>query len=343
MVAGPPRPLARSGRGRVLPPGLAQAPPQAARPRALDAHPALHRRRRARPRRPRLAARRDRGGVPPVGPHAPARADRRPRHRAHARRRPRAARALLPPARPPRHRSRASASCGGRSRSSCGPRSPSRCGLRPSSPGTSRRSTRRRSDSPAIHRLEHLSFVVVGLLVWTLIIDPAHHLRLTVNERIGVAVLLFWIGQVLSYVFVFGFEPLLRRLRRAAGAPARPLPPHRPAARRRRDDGRADADARRRPRAALPERPSRQAGGAAPRRARRVTPSPWSFSFEPLYLVLAAVALALYVRAWRPSPRHAWRAVVVRRRAAARGRRAQLAARDDRRPTTSSSSTCSRT
>ena len=62
-------------------------------------------------------------------------------------------------------------------------------------------------DSPAIHRLEHLSFVVVGLLVWTLIIDPAHHLRLTVNERIGVAVLLFWIGQVLSYVIVFGFEP----------------------------------------------------------------------------------------------------------------------------------------
>ena len=62
-------------------------------------------------------------------------------------------------------------------------------------------------DSPAIHRLEHLSFVVVGLLVWTLIVDPARHLRLTVNERIGVAVLLFWLGQVLSYVFVFGFEP----------------------------------------------------------------------------------------------------------------------------------------
>ena len=61
--------------------------------------------------------------------------------------------------------------------------------------------------SPAVHRLEHLSFVVVGLLVWTLIVDPAHHLRLTVTERIGVAVLLFWIGQVLSYVFIFGFEP----------------------------------------------------------------------------------------------------------------------------------------
>ena len=62
-------------------------------------------------------------------------------------------------------------------------------------------------ESPAVHRLEHLSFVVVGLLVWTLIVDPAHHLRLTVTERIGVAVLLFWIGQVLSYVFIFGFEP----------------------------------------------------------------------------------------------------------------------------------------
>ena len=39
-----------------------------------------------------------------------------------------------------------------------------------------------------------------------------------------------------------------------------------------------------------------------------MTPSPWSFSFEPLYLLLAAVALALYVRAWRREPGHAWRA-----------------------------------
>jgi len=39
-----------------------------------------------------------------------------------------------------------------------------------------------------------------------------------------------------------------------------------------------------------------------------VTPSPWSFSFEPLYLVLAGVALALYVRAWRREPGNAWRA-----------------------------------
>jgi putative membrane protein len=37
-------------------------------------------------------------------------------------------------------------------------------------------------------------------------------------------------------------------------------------------------------------------------------PSPWSVTFEPLFLVLAALAVALYVRAWRPSGGPAWRA-----------------------------------
>jgi cytochrome c oxidase assembly factor CtaG len=60
---------------------------------------------------------------------------------------------------------------------------------------------------PAVHRGEHLSFVVVGALVWTLLIDPARHRRLTLNERLGLAVVLFWVGQVLAYPFVFGFEP----------------------------------------------------------------------------------------------------------------------------------------
>ena len=60
---------------------------------------------------------------------------------------------------------------------------------------------------PLVHRLEHLSFVVVGTLVWTLLIDPAGHGRLSVNGRIGLAVVLFWAGQLLAYVFVFGFEP----------------------------------------------------------------------------------------------------------------------------------------
>lgn len=60
---------------------------------------------------------------------------------------------------------------------------------------------------PLVHRLEHLSFVVAGALVWTLLIDPAGHRRLHRNGRIALAVVLFWVGQVLAYVFVFGFEP----------------------------------------------------------------------------------------------------------------------------------------
>jgi len=60
---------------------------------------------------------------------------------------------------------------------------------------------------PLVHRLEHVSFVLVGLLVWTLIVDPAGHGRLGLNGRIGLTVLLFWAGQLLAYVFVFGFDP----------------------------------------------------------------------------------------------------------------------------------------
>ena len=36
--------------------------------------------------------------------------------------------------------------------------------------------------------------------------------------------------------------------------------------------------------------------------------SPWSFSFEPLFVVLAVAAVALYVRAWRAAPGARWRA-----------------------------------
>jgi len=60
---------------------------------------------------------------------------------------------------------------------------------------------------PLVHRAEHLSFVVVGALVWTLLIDPAGHGRLSVNGRIGLAVLMLWMGQMLAYVFVFSFHP----------------------------------------------------------------------------------------------------------------------------------------
>jgi len=36
-----------------------------------------------------------------------------------------------------------------------------------------------------VHDLEHLSFVVAGLVVWTQLIDPASHGRLSVNERLA--------------------------------------------------------------------------------------------------------------------------------------------------------------
>jgi putative membrane protein len=60
---------------------------------------------------------------------------------------------------------------------------------------------------PALHRVEHLSFVLVGALVWTLMIDPSAHRRLTLSGRIALVAGLFWMGQLLAYPFVFGFEP----------------------------------------------------------------------------------------------------------------------------------------
>ena len=50
-------------------------------------------------------------------------------------------------------------------------------------------------------------FVLVGALVWTLLIDPAGHGRLTANRRIGLAVVMLWMGQLLAYAFVFSFHP----------------------------------------------------------------------------------------------------------------------------------------
>jgi cytochrome c oxidase assembly factor CtaG len=61
---------------------------------------------------------------------------------------------------------------------------------------------------PPVHIVEHLSFVVAGLLVWTQIVDPTGHHRLTVGERAGYAALLFWTGQILAYVIAFSPEPL---------------------------------------------------------------------------------------------------------------------------------------
>lgn len=59
----------------------------------------------------------------------------------------------------------------------------------------------------AVHDLQHISFVAVGVLVWVVLIDPTHHGRLTATDRIGVAAIVLVAGQLLAYVMVFSYRP----------------------------------------------------------------------------------------------------------------------------------------
>jgi len=55
------------------------------------------------------------------------------------------------------------------------------------------------------HNLEHLSFMLGGILVWNLLIDPAHTRRLTVPGRIMLAVAVFLLGDpVMATLFSGG-------------------------------------------------------------------------------------------------------------------------------------------
>ncbi len=58
------------------------------------------------------------------------------------------------------------------------------------------------------HDLEHASFVIAGLLVWTQLVDPARRGIPTLSGRIAFAVALFACGTILADVLVFSFEPL---------------------------------------------------------------------------------------------------------------------------------------
>jgi putative membrane protein len=60
----------------------------------------------------------------------------------------------------------------------------------------------------AVHYLEHACWVVAGLLVWTLLVDPGSHKRLTVGGRIALAAAMFACGQVLADVLIFSFHTL---------------------------------------------------------------------------------------------------------------------------------------
>jgi putative membrane protein len=60
----------------------------------------------------------------------------------------------------------------------------------------------------AVHDLEHLSFAVVGVLIWTQLIDPARHGRLSVPQRLVFALAVFACGQVLADVLILTLVPL---------------------------------------------------------------------------------------------------------------------------------------
>jgi cytochrome c oxidase assembly factor CtaG len=63
-------------------------------------------------------------------------------------------------------------------------------------------------DHQAVHDLQHITFVIAGILVWTQLVDPARRGELRRSGRIALAVALFICGQILADVLIFSFEPL---------------------------------------------------------------------------------------------------------------------------------------
>jgi cytochrome c oxidase assembly factor CtaG len=59
-----------------------------------------------------------------------------------------------------------------------------------------------------LHDFEHLCWTVCGILIWTLLVDPGSHRRLSVGGRVALAAALFAAGQILTDVLVFSFTPL---------------------------------------------------------------------------------------------------------------------------------------
>jgi cytochrome c oxidase assembly factor CtaG len=59
-----------------------------------------------------------------------------------------------------------------------------------------------------LHNFEHVCWMFCGILVWTLLVDPGSHRRLTVGGRVALAAAMFAAGQILTDVLVFSFTPL---------------------------------------------------------------------------------------------------------------------------------------
>jgi cytochrome c oxidase assembly factor CtaG len=53
-----------------------------------------------------------------------------------------------------------------------------------------------------VHDLEHLSFITVGLLAWTQIVDPARRNALSLSERLGCAMAMCGFALVLGSIFL---------------------------------------------------------------------------------------------------------------------------------------------
>jgi putative membrane protein len=59
-----------------------------------------------------------------------------------------------------------------------------------------------------LHNFEHVCWMFCGILVWTLLVDPGAHRRLSVGGRVALAASMFAAGMILSDVLVFSFTPL---------------------------------------------------------------------------------------------------------------------------------------
>jgi putative membrane protein len=71
-----------------------------------------------------------------------------------------------------------------------------------------------------LHDFEHVCGMVCGFLVWTLLVDPGSHRRLSVGGRVALAAAMFAAGQILTDVLVFSFTPLYPFYRGADGISA---------------------------------------------------------------------------------------------------------------------------
>jgi cytochrome c oxidase assembly factor CtaG len=72
----------------------------------------------------------------------------------------------------------------------------------------------------ALHDFEHVCWMACGVLVWTLLVDPGSHRRLSIGGRVALAAAMFAAGQVLTDVLVFTFTPLYPAYQGAYGLSA---------------------------------------------------------------------------------------------------------------------------